>query len=88
MEAIVKRAEVEAMGEPMTDRSFKGMVVQGLIEEFENIDVMMYRDALFDLPKIQATMRHLRLDNLSRRKESEWRIPGRGFAMSAESVTC
>ncbi|CAN0094055.1 unnamed protein product, partial [Laminaria digitata] len=33
-------------------------------------------------------MRHLYLDNLSRRKEAEGRITGRDIAMSVESVVC
>ncbi|CAN0352706.1 unnamed protein product, partial [Scytosiphon promiscuus] len=58
-EATIKRAEVEAMGEPMTDRRFKDIVVQGFSPEYENIKLMMYRDPTFDLAQIQTTMRHI-----------------------------
>ncbi|CAN0219174.1 unnamed protein product, partial [Scytosiphon promiscuus] len=92
-EATIKRAEVEAMGEPMTDRRFKDIVVQGFSPEYASIKLMMYRDPTFDLAQIQTTMRHLYLDNLyldnlSRSNETKGRIAGRGIAMSAESVIC
>ena len=50
--------------------------------------MMMYRDPPFDLAQIQTAVRHLYLDNLSRSKEAEGRIAGRGIVMSAESVVC
>ncbi|CAN0373449.1 unnamed protein product, partial [Scytosiphon promiscuus] len=80
-EAVIKRAEVEAMGEPMTDRRFKDIIVQGFSPEYESIKLMMYRDPTFDLAQIQTTMRHLYLDNLSRSNEAKGRIVGRGVAI-------
>ncbi|CAM9499401.1 unnamed protein product [Laminaria digitata] len=76
------------MGELMTDRRFKDIVVQGFTPEYESIKLMMYRGPTFDLAQIQTTMRHLYVDNLSRSKEAGGRIAGRGIAMSAEPVVC
>ena len=62
------------MGEPMTDRRFKDIAVQGFTPEYESISLMMYRDSTFDLAQIQTTMRHLYQDNLSRSNEAKGRI--------------
>ena len=85
-EAIIKRADVEAMDKSMTDRRSKDIVVQGFTPEYESIKLMMYRDPTFDLAQIQTTMRPLYLDNLSRSNEVKGRIAGRGVAMSTETV--
>ncbi len=84
LRASLLRDQVENMGEPITDRKFKDIMVQGLTEEYKDIKLMMYRDPLFTIEQIQSTMRHLYLDNLSRRNTKESRIAGRGAAMIAE----
>ena len=36
-EAILKRNEVTGMGEPMTDRCFKDILVQGFTDEYDPV---------------------------------------------------
>ena len=66
--------------------SFKTIIVQGLPEEYRDIKLTTYKDPEFDLPKIQATMHRLYLDDLSRNKGKGKLIAGRGVAMSVESA--
>lgn len=54
--------------EPVTDQHFKDIIVQGLPENYRQIKFIMYKDLGFNLTNIQATMRHLYLDGLSRKK--------------------
>lgn len=48
-EGIVKRAEVGAMGERMTDRQFEDMLVHGGSPKYEIAKLMGHRDPAFDL---------------------------------------
>lgn len=73
------------MEEPITDRHFTDIVLQGLTEEYRDVKLMTWKDPDFDLPKIQSVLRHLYLDGLSRNKTG--RIAGRGTAMTATSAT-
>ena len=70
MEAILKRNEVTGMGEPMTDRRFKDILVQGITDEYDVVKFQIYRDSSFGLNDIQKTMRHLYLDAKSRSSET------------------
>lgn len=87
MEKTLARAELEKMGEPISDRRFKDICVTGFTSDYKDIKLMMYRDPTFDIDQMQATMRHLYLDDLSRGSSSE-KIAGRGTAMSAETSAC
>ena len=88
MEAILKRNEVTGMGEPMTDRRFKDILVQGFKDEYDAIKFQIYQDSSFGLDDILKTMRHLYIDAKSRSSEVSGRITGRGAVMSTESVAC
>ncbi|CAN0370873.1 unnamed protein product, partial [Scytosiphon promiscuus] len=70
----------------VTERYFKDIIVQGLPDKYRDIKLTTYKDPEFDLPKIQATMRHLYLDDLSRSKGRDGGIAGRCVAMSVESA--
>ena len=54
------------MDEPIFDRRFKNVCVQGFAAEYEDTMLMMYRDSTFDIDQMQSTMRYLYLDDLSR----------------------
>ncbi|CAN0299657.1 unnamed protein product, partial [Scytosiphon promiscuus] len=87
LRAYLLRGQVENMGEPITDRNFKDIMVQGLTDDYKDIKLIMYRDPSFNLEQIQSTMRHLYLDNLSRRNANDGKIAGRGAAMMAETTS-
>ena len=69
-ENTIARFEVAKMGEPITDRRFKDICVQGFTSEYKDIKMMMYRDPASDTDQMQSTMRHLYLDDLSRNSTS------------------
>ena len=49
-EAIIKRTEVEATGEPMTDQRFNDILDQGFSPDYESMKKLaIHRDAIFDL---------------------------------------
>ena len=60
--------------------------VQGLPEKYRDIKLTTYKDPEFDLPKIQATIHHLYLDDLSRDKGKGKLVARRGVAMSVEAA--
>ena len=68
MKEKLLRSRLTGVKEPVTERHFKDIIVQGLPEKYRHIKLTTYKDAEIDLPKIQATMRHLCLDNLSHNK--------------------
>ena len=91
MKATRIRSRLAVVNEPVTDGHFTDIMVQGLPESYRDIKLTTYTDPHFDLTKIQATMRHLYLDGLSRNETG--RIAGRGTAMITASepnfvVTC
>ena len=69
------------MEEPITDRHFTDIILQGMTEEYRDVKLMTWKDPDFDL--IQSVLRHLYLDGLSWNKTR--RIAGRGTAMTATS---
>ena len=85
MKATRIRNRLAAVKEHVTDRHFTDIIVQGLPESYHVIKITTYKDPNFDLAKIQATMRHRYLDDLSRNKTG--RIARRGMAMIAASDT-
>ena len=85
MEKTLAPSELEKMGEPITDRRFKDICIQGFTSEYKNIKMMMYRDPTFDIDQMQSTMRHFYLEDLSR--NSNTRIAGGGVVRTVAS-TC
>ena len=78
---ILLRGELDKMGEPITDRRFKDICIQGITDEYNDVKLLVFRDPTFALDQIQSTMRNIYLDAQSR-KGSKGRIAGRGFAMT------
>ncbi|CAN0425279.1 unnamed protein product, partial [Laminaria digitata] len=85
MQATRLRSRLAAVKEPVTDRHFTDIIVQGLPESYRDINLTTYKDPDFDLSKIQSTMRHLYLDGLSRGKTGK--IAGRGTIMTAATAS-
>ena len=44
--------QVENMGEPITDRCLKEIMVQGMTDDYKDIKLMMYRDPSVNLDQI------------------------------------
>eukprot|EP00903_Cladosiphon_okamuranus_P016817 g15509.t1 len=63
---ILLRAQLNKMGEPVTDRRFKDICIQGIIDEYNDVKLMVFRDPSFALGEIQSTMRNIFLDSQSR----------------------
>ena len=62
------RAELWNMDEPITDRHFKDIIIQGISREYDNIKFFcVYRDPSFNLDEIQSTMRNVYRDEILRR---------------------
>ena len=80
------RIRIEKMGENISDRWFKGICVMGFTDEYKNEKMMVYRDSSFDIDQMQTTMRHMFLDQQSR-KRTKGRIAGRGTAMRNKTLT-
>ncbi|CAM9515341.1 unnamed protein product, partial [Ectocarpus sp. 13 AM-2016] len=84
------RHKVEKIGERVSDRYFKGICVTGFTDEYKDVKMIMYRDPNFNVNQTQTIMRHICLDEQSR-KGSKGGIAGRGFAMAtttSEQETC
>lgn len=62
------------MGEPITDRKIKDIIIQGLTDDYKDIKLVMYRDTLFNIEQIQITRIHLYLNDLSRRNTNGSKI--------------
>ena len=88
MEKTVVRAELDNMREPISDRRFQDIHVQGLTSEYKKTKTMVYRDTTFDTGQMQSTMRHLCLDDPSRSNGAKGTIAGRGLAMAAGTTIC
>ena len=88
MEQTLAGPDLKTMGEPISDRRFKDICVQGLTAEYMDINLMMYRDPTFDIEQMQSTMRHLFLDDLPRNDAAMGAIAGRGIAMTVKTLTC
>ena len=65
MEKTLARAELMKMDEPISDRKFNDVCLQGFTAEYKGIKRMVYRHPTFDIQQMQGTMRHLILDDLS-----------------------
>ena len=85
IEKALDRSELENMGEPISDRRFNDICVQGFSSDYKDIKLMMYRDPTFDIDQMQSTIGHLSLDGLSRRSGASGKIAGRGVAMAGET---
>ena len=75
------------MGEPISHRIFRDVCVQGSTPEYKDIKRMMYRDPMFDIEQMQSVMRHLFLDDLSRKDGTMGAIAGRGIVMAVKTST-
>ena len=80
------RNRLTAVREPVTERHVNDIIVQGRLEKYRGIKLTTYKDPEFDLPTIQATMRHVYLDELSCNKGKGKLIAGRSVAVSVESA--
>ena len=83
------RTQLDKMGEPISDRRFKDICVQGFSDEYKDVKLMVFRDPTFNVLDMQSTMRNIFLDEQSR-KRRKGRIAGRGFAMAttASDIIC
>ena len=83
------RTQLDKMGEPISDRRFKHICVQGFSDEYKDVKLMVFRDPTFNVLDMQSTMRNIFLDEQSR-KGWKGRIAGRGFAMAttASDIIC
>eukprot|EP00903_Cladosiphon_okamuranus_P021801 g20045.t1 len=63
---ILLRAQLNKMGEPVTDRRFKDICIQGITDEYNDVKLMVFRDPSFALGEVQSTMRNIFLDSQSR----------------------
>ena len=83
------RAQLEKMGETISDRRFKDICVQGFSDEYNDVKMMVFRDPTFDVLQMQSTLRNIFMDVQSL-KHSKGRIAGRGFAMTTavSEVVC
>ncbi|CAN0595317.1 unnamed protein product, partial [Laminaria digitata] len=57
MQATRLRSRLAAVKEPVTDRHYTDVIVQGLPESYHDIKLTTYKDPDLDLSKIQSTMR-------------------------------
>ena len=71
------RTQLDKMGEPISDRRFKHICVQGFSDEYKDVKLMVFRDPTFNVLDMQSTMRNIFLDEQSR-KGWKGRIVGRG----------
>ena len=83
------RTQLDKMGEPISDRRFKHICVQGFSDEYKDVKLMVFRDPTFNVLDMQSTMRNIFLDEQSR-KGWKGHIAGRGFAMAttASDIIC
>ena len=77
LQAARCRAELQRMGEPIT-------VMQGISSDYDHIKLAVYRNLTFQLDKIQATMRNVYRDDLSRRGKNS--IGSRKLIMTVAKV--
>ena len=54
MEKTLARSELEEMGEPISDRRFKDVCVQGFTAEYKDIKLITYRDPPSTLTRCRA----------------------------------
>ena len=80
------RIRIEKMREKVSDRWFKDICVTGFTDKYKDLNIMMYRDASFDIDQMQTTIRHMFLDQQSR-NGTKGRIARRGTAMTTETST-
>ena len=59
LKAARYRAELLRTDEPITDRHFKDIIIQGISSEYDNIKFRVYRNPTFNPDEIQSTMRNV-----------------------------
>ena len=87
MEKTLARAELEKMGELISDRRFQDICVQWFTSEYRDIKMMIYRDPTFDIDQMQSTMRHLYLEYPFHSNGAKGKVAARGEAMTARTTT-
>lgn len=87
IEKIIARSE-HKIGDLISDRTLKGIWVQGFAADYTNTKLVMYRNPTFDINQMQSTTSRLYLDDLPRPEGSKGAIAGRGINMTAETSTC
>ncbi|CAN0396979.1 unnamed protein product, partial [Ectocarpus sp. 13 AM-2016] len=80
--------QLDKMGEPISDRRFKDICVQGFSDEYKDVKLMVFRDPTFNVLDMQSTMRNILDEHL--RKRWKGRIAGRESAMAttASDIIC
>ena len=58
------------MDEPITDRHFKDIIIQGIPREYDNIKFCVYRDPTFNLDEILSNMKNVNHDDILRRDKN------------------
>ena len=84
-EATLLRERLSEMDEPITDRHFMDIILQGLTDEYKDVKLMTWKDPDMNLAKIKSVLRHVYQDEQSRKKTTG--IAGRGYAMQAATGT-
>ena len=60
------RGQLHEMGEKISDERFEDILVQGLTDVFEFVEMMSFHSPNFGIGDIQSMMRNLYIDRLSR----------------------
>ena len=83
-EKTLARAELERIGEPISDRLFQEHLCTRIYSGVDcmGVKIMIYRDPIFDVDQTQSTMRHLYLDDLSRSNGAKGKIAGRNVTIT------
>lgn len=83
-EATVLRERLTEMKEPISDRHFMDIILEGLTDTYKDVKLMTWKDPDIDLSKIQSVLRHVYQDEQSRKTDRG--VAGRGFAMAAKGL--
>ena len=66
-EATVLRERLTEMKEPISDRHFMDIILEGLTDTYKDVKLMTWKDPDIDLSKIQSVLRHVYQDEQSRK---------------------
>ncbi|CAB1103791.1 unnamed protein product [Ectocarpus sp. CCAP 1310/34] len=86
------RAHLDKMGEPISDRRFKDIGVQGFSDEYEDVKLMVFRDPTFNVPghEIHHAQHLLGRTTAQGMEGTHTHMAGQGFAMAttASDIIC
>jgi len=92
-EATLLRDRLHEMKEPITDRHFMDIILQGLTDQYKDVKLMIWKDPDIKFDKIQSVLRHVYQDEQSRNRIGG--VYGRGAAgaiamtaAAAKTVIC